>query len=138
MSQNLFADVRRFALVGGSPTGRASLELSYKLVEEEVVKEFLPALRSFIESGTMHDLEEAADGAIDSIYVLIFFLNQLGLPGQQLWDEVQRANMAKFPNGEVIRNEQGKVQKPEGWQPPNLMPILLQWKEDMRDGARAN
>lgn len=136
MSQNLFADVRRFALIGGSPQFQSqpkeTLELSYKLVEEEVVHEFLPALRRYTNNPSLENLNEAADGAIDGIYVLVFFLNQMGLPGQDLWNIVQEANMAKFPDGVAIRNEFGKVQKPEGWKSPDFMPSLIEWFNSQR------
>jgi predicted HAD superfamily Cof-like phosphohydrolase len=32
--------------------------------------------------------------------------------------------MAKLVDGKVIRRADGKVQKPEGWQPPDIKRIL--------------
>jgi len=37
-----------------------------------------------------------------------------------LWAEIQSANMRKFPGGKVLRREDGKVIKPEGWTPPDI------------------
>jgi len=34
--------------------------------------------------------------------------------------EVHRSNMAKLVDGKVIRREDGKVLKPEGWTPPDV------------------
>lgn len=40
-------------------------------------------------------------------------------------EEVHRSNMAKLgPDGEVIRRADGKVMKPEGWQPPQIAAVL--------------
>ncbi len=129
---NIFTDVRRFAAIGGSPhfstSPRKLLELSKQLVEEEVIKEFLPALERYMSSPSLENLEEAADGAIDGIYVLAFFLVQMGLDAQRLWDIVQAANMAKYPNGVAIRDRvTGKIQKPPGWKPPSFMEELITW-----------
>lgn len=136
MTQNLFADVREFSTIGGSPdyltNPRVTLDLCEKLVTEEVVNEFLPALQKYRNNPSLENLAEAADGAIDGIYVLVFFLNQMGLPGQKLWDIVQSANMAKFPNGVAVRNEFGKVQKPADWKAPDFMPTLIEWYSAQR------
>ena len=40
------------------------------------------------------------------------------------FNEVHRSNMAKLVDGKVIRREDGKVLKPEGWQPPQLAQFL--------------
>lgn len=45
------------------------------------------------------------------------------------WKEVTRSNMAKIsPSGKVIKNLQGKVQKPEGWTAPDLLTVLRQYE----------
>ena len=38
------------------------------------------------------------------------------------WKEVARSNLAKInpETGKVIKNENGKVMKPDGWTPPQL------------------
>ena len=40
------------------------------------------------------------------------------------FNEVHRSNMAKLVDGKVIRRDDGKVLKPEGWQPPQLAQFL--------------
>jgi predicted HAD superfamily Cof-like phosphohydrolase len=47
-----------------------------------------------------------------------------GIPMNEVWNAVQQTNMAKFPDGEVLRNEHGKVIKPEGWEPPDIKAII--------------
>ena len=134
MTTNLFADVKLFATQGNSPTFNsdleATLQLCYDLVEEEVAKEFLPALMKYANSRSLENLTEAVDGAIDGIYVLIFFLSQMGIDGQKMWDIVQKANMAKFVEGKFITNPlTGKVMKPPGWVAPDqaIHVELIEW-----------
>jgi predicted HAD superfamily Cof-like phosphohydrolase len=40
------------------------------------------------------------------------------------FNEVHRSNMAKLVDGKVLRRDDGKVLKPEGWQPPQLAQFL--------------
>lgn len=40
--------------------------------------------------------------------------------------EVGRANLDKFPGGEVIRDENGKIKKPAGWRGPDLTPYFTE------------
>lgn len=139
MSTNLFLDVMRFAAVAESMNYKSAtrqdlMTLCIKLIDEEANKpdETLDMMRKYLESGSMEHLAEAVDGAIDLIYVCIFFLNQMHLDGQAHWDLVQEKNMAKFPGGKAIKNEYGKVQKPEGWTPPDHLPLLIEWNSKMR------
>ncbi len=79
------------------------------------------------------DMVEAADGIIDSIYVLLGNAIALGIPEEcftDLWDEVQRANMSKFVFDEatckwtVYKDAEGKITKPPGWRPPDIKGVL--------------
>lgn len=65
------------------------------------------------------NLEGIIDGACDVQYVAVGTMLCCGAPDELHMNEVNRANNAKFPNGEAITNEHGKFQKPKGWQPPN-------------------
>jgi predicted HAD superfamily Cof-like phosphohydrolase len=38
----------------------------------------------------------------------------------RVWNEVHRANMAKRVDGKLLVRDDGKIQKPEGWTPPDL------------------
>jgi predicted HAD superfamily Cof-like phosphohydrolase len=69
------------------------------------------------------DLALQADSLIDLVYVAKGTAVMLGLPWQPLWDDVQRANMAKTL-GLTHRGYLMDVKKPEGWQPPNTSEIL--------------
>lgn len=93
------------------------LDLAIRLIHEEVNKETLPAMRR-------GDIVGSTDGIVDSIYVLIFAALLLGLPIVEAWQLVQKANMAKFPGGKAIKDANGKVMKPPGWQPPDIEGLI--------------
>ena len=85
------------------------IELRIKLLTEEV-QEYAEAARAgdlveVLDAGTIinHGMQNIYDDA---------------------FNEVHRSNMAKLVDGKVIRREDGKVLKPEGWQPPNLPQFL--------------
>ncbi len=74
------------------------------------------------------DFAKSADALIDDLYVTIGSLLAMGINMWPLWAAVHAANMAKS-GGPVI---DGKVRKPEGWQPPDIAAQLrLQgWEGD--------
>lgn len=94
---------------------------------EEVTNLCIEMLRSeyaeLKEAIANDDLVEIADGIVDLIYVAIQTAICYGIPAE-VWDEVQRTNMAKFPGGRIFRREDGKILKPEGWVPPDIAGIL--------------
>jgi len=70
------------------------------------------------------DMEEAVDGIIDAIYVLVGTLAAMGVTDMPHTREVCLANNAKFPDGEATVDKNGKFQKPKGWVAPNHKDIL--------------
>lgn len=64
--------------------------------------------------------EELLDADIDLAWVTIGSALSQGADVQGAAEEVSRANLAKFPNGIAIRDENGKVVKPAGWTGPNI------------------
>lgn len=63
---------------------------------------------------------------IKSSRVLCDAAHSYGIPLAAVWDAVQAANMAKVDpvTGKVRRREDGKILKPDGWQPPNIAAVL--------------
>ena len=63
---------------------------------------------------------EQADAMIDLIYFALGTLVEMGLEADELFDIVQKANMAKlWPDGKPHYNpKDGKVIKPDGWEDP--------------------
>ena len=94
------------------------IELRIKLLEEEV--------REYAEAARSGDLVEVLDALADIGYILAGTIINHGI--QHIYDdafnEVHRSNMAKLVDGKVLRREDGKVMKPEGWQPPQLAQFL--------------
>ena len=94
------------------------IELRIKLLSEEV--------EEYAEAARTGDLVEVLDALADIAYILAGTIINHGM--QEIYDdafnEVHRSNMAKLVDGKVIRREDGKVMKPEGWQPPQLAKFL--------------
>lgn len=73
-------------------------------------------VREFLDADNVYD---QADAMIDLIYFALGTLVEMGVPPQELFDVVQKANMKKlWPDGKPRFREDGKIIKPEGWEPP--------------------
>lgn len=77
------------------------------------------------------DLAKIADALVDLVYVALGTAQLHGLPWQELFDEVQRANMTKQRATSVEESKAGTgrghmmdVIKPPGWTPPNIEGVL--------------
>ena len=83
-------------------------------------------MREYAEAARSGDLVEVLDALADIGYILAGTVINHGM--QNIYDdafnEVHRSNMAKLVDGKVIRRDDGKVLKPEGWQPPQLAQFL--------------
>jgi predicted HAD superfamily Cof-like phosphohydrolase len=68
------------------------------------------------------NLPEVADALADLAFVTIGANDVWGIPGDAVWEEVCRANMAKLggPKDPVT----GKALKPAGWTPPDIEGVL--------------
>lgn len=65
------------------------------------------------------NLVDLVDACADIIYLTLGTLVEAGVYPQSPFDCVQYANMSKLgPDGKPIYKEDGKVAKPEGWEPP--------------------
>ena len=56
------------------------------------------------------------------IWVILGYCKMKGFNVEGAWAEVTRSNLDKINlhTGKVIKREDGKVLKPEGWTPPQL------------------
>lgn len=124
-------DHEHYRLVNGSQEldSRARLlslgthlaSLRARLVLEEA-SELLDALAA-------DDLVQIADAVVDICYVAIGTAIAYGISLPEVWEAVQEANMAKLsltPEGEFValKDENGKIIKPEGWVPPDVAAVL--------------
>jgi predicted HAD superfamily Cof-like phosphohydrolase len=118
---NPFADQERFMQACDQSTGfynKHQVKLYCDLIEEEV-NELFAAVRD-------EDKVEQLDALVDVLVVTIGALHSLGADGEGAWNEVMRTNFAKIDpaTGKVRKREDGKVLKPEGWEPPKLETFL--------------
>jgi predicted HAD superfamily Cof-like phosphohydrolase len=121
---NFYKDVRDFHIAFGQrvgdkaelPTDENERQLRIKLLEEE--------FNEYLAGEVKDDIVEIADALADIIYIACGTAVSYGIPLDEIFNEVHRSNMAKLVDGKVIRREDGKIQKPEGWTPPNIEKIL--------------
>lgn len=88
-------------------------DLRVRLIREEL----LELRQAFF----VDDLIGAADALGDLLVVVYGAAVECGLDMEPIFQEIHRTNMLK--KGGPVR-EDGKAMKPEGWQPPDLEPIV--------------
>ena len=73
-----------------------------------------------------NDQVETLDALIDILVVTIGAMNSMGADGEGAWREVMATNFNKIDRrtGKVLRRDDGKILKPEGWEPPQLANFL--------------
>jgi predicted HAD superfamily Cof-like phosphohydrolase len=118
---DIFSDQRKFMRACGQTTDtydEDQFRMYCDLVQEEA-KELITALDASNEV-------EQLDALIDIMVVTAGALHSLGVDAEGAWKEVMRSNFAKVDprTGKVTRREDGKVLKPEGWEPPRLKSFL--------------
>lgn len=100
--------------------------LACKLVDEEWNDETKPALDKYGQHPSLESLVAVADGIADSIYVLCQLARVLGVPLNTIYTAVHANNMTKVgADGKVVRREDGKILKPEGFVPVNVWDLLF-------------
>jgi predicted HAD superfamily Cof-like phosphohydrolase len=82
------------------------------------------------------DTAEQADALVDAIYYLCDSAVRHGLNLDRVFTIVHGANMAKVVDGRVIRRDDGKILKPEGWQDPGPL-LSAEMARQGRDGSWA-
>lgn len=93
--------------------------MQWGLVEEEFKETVLARERG--------DIVETADGIIDTVKVLLEYGESIGIDTEAVWNEIHRSNMAKVDpeTGAVVRRDDGKILKPEGWKKPDVRKVLF-------------
>lgn len=116
-------DVKEFHEAFKIPIGTTNIDeldrtdMRYGLVEEEF-GELEQAMNA-------SDPVALLDALVDIVYVSVGFAIEMGYDFETAWDRVHASNMDKLgPDGEALYREDGKVLKPEHWEPPVLDDLI--------------
>jgi len=117
---NPFKDIDTFHTACDQTPSKENYDMYLDLIDEEYI-ELQKALRK-------HDTVEQLDALVDILVVTMGAIRAAGFDGEGAWKEVMNTNFAKInpETGKVIKREDGKVLKPEGWKAPELAPFIGQ------------
>lgn len=103
------------APVGENPSlpGEDAVALRIRLIREE--------LEELEQSISGQNVVDVADALADLLYVTYGTAIAFGIDVRPVFEEVHRANMTKV--GGKVRAD-GKILKPEGWEPPGIEEVL--------------
>ena len=115
---SVFHDQAEFLDAGDVPYP----DLNTTRLAERLVQEEYHEWREEERYGSINDIKEA----LDLMYVSAQYLNSLLGPDKALdcWNALHSNNMSKCVNGKLIKRDDGKVLKPEGYKPLDLMEVL--------------
>ena len=107
-------DVKVFIDACEQKSSDKNCQLYRKLINEEY--------NEFVEAYQKKDDVEQLDACMDMIWVILGYCYMKNFNVYGAWEEVARSNLSKIDKdtGKVIKREDGKVLKPEGWSPPQL------------------
>ena len=107
-------DVAKFLSACDQTPSEDNAMLYHKLINEEY--------NEFIDARFAKDEVETLDACMDMIWVILGYCHMKGYDVEGAWNEVARSNLAKIDaaTGKVVKREDGKVLKPEGWTAPKL------------------
>lgn len=113
----VFTDVTLFMKSVGqtvSSKNPEQVKLYEKLIKEEY-QEWLTACE------TNNEVEQI-DACFDIMWVVVGFMLSKGIDCEAVWNEGAYSNLSKIDSstGKVIKREDGKILKPEGWKKPNF------------------
>ena len=113
----VFTDVQVFMSAAGHTITENNLNQAqlYKDLIKEEVSEFWDA------EAVSDDVEEI-DACFDMIWVIVGYMMSRGWDCNKIWDEGALSNLRKIDKEtrKVLKRDDGKVLKPEGWQPPEF------------------
>lgn len=115
---NPFNDINKFHAACDQVASKENYNMYLDLIKEEFEE-----LQEAVEA---NDRVEQLDALIDILVVTIGAVRAGGFDGEGAWEEVMKTNFAKIDpeTGKVRKREDGKVLKPEGWKPPELVPFI--------------
>lgn len=122
-------DVEDFMMAANQPVRHNT---SYPSYGEHPAQEILyvdlitEEYKELVEAFNDKDVIETADAICDLIWVLSGLASTLGIPVEACWNEVRDSNRSKVVEGRLIKNNDGKVMKPEGYFKPNLHKVMFE------------
>lgn len=125
---NYFEMVREFHETFKQPIGKTigltgRMTLRRKILREE--------WNEYEDAHENHDITELADALADMVYIACGTAVEFGIPFDDVFAEVHRANMSKLmPDGTPLLREDGKVMKGPDYTPPNIKKILFPEREN--------
>ena len=89
-------------------------DLYMKLIQEEYTE--------LMDAEAVSDDAEICDACFDLMWVIVGYMKSRGWDCENIWDEGAKSNLSKIDSatGKVIKREDGKILKPEGWKPPDF------------------
>ena len=137
MSYDWQEDVRKFHIKMGLEVGSTPrlVDSKTKRLRIELIKEEMAEL---VESLEKDNLETIADGAADSIYVILGTLVTYGVELQPIWNVIHHANMNKVGDS---KRADGKILKPKNWKHPDIKELIEEQVEgihESRERIRSN
>ena len=113
----VFTDVQVFMSAAGQTTTEnnpSQAELYMNLIREEYAE-------LIIAKNDSNDTE-IIDACFDMMWVIVGYMLSRGWDCERIWDEGALSNLKKIDTTtrKVLKREDGKVMKPEGWKPPDF------------------
>lgn len=137
MIEELTVSVRRFMEAGRQEVNdypaipsQEATQLRHNLLAEEYW-EYVAADNNFElaratgEPVSDHHFIDLADALADMVYVIAGTAITYGIDLDEALREVCRSNDTKIVDGQLIRRGDGKILKPEGYEPPDLAAVLF-------------
>jgi hypothetical protein len=114
----MYNDVVKFIEACDQEKNSENKYLYANLIKEEFLE--------FLDARISNDEVEQLDACMDMIWVILGYCYMKGYDVQGAWNEVARSNLAKInpETGKVLKRDDGKVLKPEGWTAPALANFL--------------
>ena len=114
---NPFKDQEKFMQACDQSVGYLNTDqfnLYLNLIKEEA--------NELMDAVIANDTVEQLDALIDILVVTIGAIHSMGADGEGAWNEVMRTNFANIDpdTGHVRKRGDGKILKPQGWEPPEL------------------
>jgi predicted HAD superfamily Cof-like phosphohydrolase len=117
----VFTDVATFMLAGEQTVGKDNneqAELYLNLIKEEY--------QELLDARQLTDDVLTIDACFDTIWVIVGYMLSRGWSCERIWDEGALSNLRKIDRKtqKILKREDGKILKPEGWQPPDFTKFI--------------